>query len=117
MDEVKYDGIFSFKFSPRPNTPALTMPDSIPEDEKSRRLAVLQARQRDIQSAANEKLLGQTFEVMTEGKSRRENQWSGHTSCHRVLNFSSPQPDLLGKYVQVKVTSAGPNSLAGEHVA
>jgi tRNA-2-methylthio-N6-dimethylallyladenosine synthase len=117
MDEVKYDGIFSFKFSPRPNTPALTMPDSIPEDEKSRRLAILQARQRDIQSAANEKLLGQTFEVMTEGKSRRENQWSGHTSCHRVLNFSSPQPDLLGKYVQVKVTSAGPNSLAGEHVA
>lgn len=117
MDDVKYDGIFSFKFSPRPNTPALSMPDSIPEEEKSRRLAVLQARQRDIQSAANEKLLGQTFEVMAEGKSRRENQWSGHTSCHRVLNFSSPQPDLLGKYVRVKVTSAGPNSLAGEHIA
>jgi tRNA-2-methylthio-N6-dimethylallyladenosine synthase len=116
LDEVKYEGIFSFKYSPRPNTPAQTMPDAVPEEEKGRRLAALQARQREIQAPGNEKLTGQIFEVMVEGKSRREGQWSGHTSCHRVMNLTSPLSELLGKYVRVKVTSAGPNSLAGEHV-
>jgi tRNA-2-methylthio-N6-dimethylallyladenosine synthase len=116
LDEVKYEGLFSFKYSPRPNTPALSMTNVIPEEEKGRRLGVLQARQREIQTAVNEALIGQTFEVLVEGKSRRENQWSGHTSCHRVLNVSSPQSDLLGKYALVRVTSAGPNSLTGEHI-
>ena len=115
LDVVRYDGIFSFKYSPRPNTPALKMPDAIPEEEKSRRLAALQERQRGIQSETHERLVGTTFEVMATGKSRRENQWSGHTSCHRVLNFTSQEQNLLGTYVQVRVTRAGPNSLAGEH--
>ena len=115
LEEVKYEGVFSFKYSPRPNTPAQSMPDAIPEEEKSRRLAILFELQRKIQAEANEKLVGQTFEVHVEGKSRRENQWSGHTSCHRVVNFSSTQPDLLGSYVQVKITSASPNCLIGSH--
>lgn len=115
MDEVRYDGMFSFKYSPRPNTPAASMPDAIPEEEKSRRLGLVQARQREIQNAIHEKFIGRTVEVHAEGKSRKENQWAGHTSCHRVVNLSSPEPDLLGKYVPVKVTAAGPNSLVGEH--
>jgi tRNA-2-methylthio-N6-dimethylallyladenosine synthase len=115
LDEVQYEGIFSFKYSPRPHTPALSMNDPIPEEEKSRRLAVLQERQRLIQTKKNEALVGKAFEVMVSGKSRRENQWSGHTSCHRVLNFTSQAEDLLGTYVQVHVTSAGPNSMVGEH--
>jgi tRNA-2-methylthio-N6-dimethylallyladenosine synthase len=115
LDAVRYEGIFSFKYSPRPNTPALKMPDAIPEEVKSRRLAALQERQRGIQSEAHERLVGTTFEVMATGKARRENQWSGHTSCHRVLNFTSQEQNLLGTYVQVRVTGAGPNSLAGEH--
>jgi tRNA-2-methylthio-N6-dimethylallyladenosine synthase len=116
MDEVQYDGAFSFKYSPRPNTPALSMADPIPEEEKGRRLAVLQEKQRQIQTARNEALVGQTVEVLVEGKSRRENQWAGHTSSNRVLNFVSRAENLLGQYVQVRVTSAGPNSLVGEHV-
>jgi tRNA-2-methylthio-N6-dimethylallyladenosine synthase len=115
LDAVRYEGIFSFKYSPRPNTPALKMADPIPEEEKSRRLAALQERQRLIQSETHERLIGTTFEVMATGKSRRENQWSGHSSCHRVLNFTSQEQNLLGTYVRVRVTSAGPNSLAGEH--
>jgi tRNA-2-methylthio-N6-dimethylallyladenosine synthase len=115
LEAVRYEGMFSFKYSPRPNTPALTMNDPIPEDEKSRRLAVLQDRQRQIQTQTHESLIGKSFEVMVGGKSRRENQWSGHTSCHRVLNFTSQEKELLGTYVQVHVTSAGPNSLVGEH--
>jgi tRNA-2-methylthio-N6-dimethylallyladenosine synthase len=115
LDEVRYEGIYSFKYSPRPNTAALSMDDPIREEEKSRRLSALQEKQRQIQNAAHERLVGSNFEVMVSGKSRRENQWSGYTSCHRVLNFSSQEKELLGTYVLVQVTSAGPNSLAGEH--
>jgi tRNA-2-methylthio-N6-dimethylallyladenosine synthase len=115
LDTVRYEGMFSFKYSPRPNTPALSMNDPIPEEEKSRRLGVLQEKQRQTQSEHNETLVGSTFEVMVSGKSRRENQWSGHTSCHRVLNFTSQEKELLGTYVQVRVTNVGPNSLVGEH--
>ena len=115
VEAVRYEGMFSFKYSPRPNTPARSMNDPIPEEEKSRRLAVLQERQRQIQTDGNSGLVGRAFEVMVSGKSRRENQWSGHTSCHRVLNFTSQERALLGTYVQVRVTSVGPNSLVGEH--
>jgi tRNA-2-methylthio-N6-dimethylallyladenosine synthase len=115
LDTVRYEGMFSFKYSPRPNTPALSMNDPIPEEEKSRRLGLLQERQRQIQTGHHQALIGSTLEVMVSGKSRRENQWSGHTSCHRVLNFTSQEKELLGTYVQVRVTSVGPNSLVGEH--
>jgi tRNA-2-methylthio-N6-dimethylallyladenosine synthase len=116
LDLVQFDGTFSFQYSPRPNTPAATMPGSIPENEKSRRLAVLQERQRAIQAARNKSLIGQTFEVLVEGDSRRDNQWSGRTSSNRTLNFTSPRSGLLGEYVLTKVTQAGPNSLSGEHL-
>lgn len=115
LDAVRYDGMFSFKYSPRPHTPSLKMPDAISEEEKSRRLAVLQERQRVIQAERNAEFVGSTFEVMVSGKSRRENQWTGYTSCHRVVNFTSQRKELLGTYVQARITSAGPNSLVGEH--
>jgi tRNA-2-methylthio-N6-dimethylallyladenosine synthase len=117
MDEVQYDGAFCFKYSPRPNTPSLTMDDAIPEDEKSRRLAILLEHQREIQRSRNEKLVGETLEVLVDGKSKRENQWSGHTSSNRVVNFSSHAENILGDYVQVKVTGATPNSLIGQAAA
>ncbi|MGA2481706.1 MAG: tRNA (N6-isopentenyl adenosine(37)-C2)-methylthiotransferase MiaB [Candidatus Acidiferrales bacterium] len=116
LDAVQFDGAFSFKYSPRPNTPALAFADAIPEEEKGRRLAVLQEKQRGIQALRNEALVGRNLEVLVEGKSRRANQWAGHTSSNRVLNFTSPAEHLLGQYAQVRVTSAGPNSLVGEHV-
>ncbi|HET8923846.1 MAG TPA: tRNA (N6-isopentenyl adenosine(37)-C2)-methylthiotransferase MiaB [Candidatus Acidoferrum sp.] len=116
LEKVRYDSLFSFKYSPRPNTPSLAMPDAIPEEEKGRRLAVLQEKQREIQSVRNAALVGKTFEVLVGSKSRRDNQWSGHTSSHKVLNFTSHEKELLGTYIQVRVTSTGPNSLAGEQV-
>src|SRR6266568_3262510 len=115
LDEVQYDSLFSFKYSPRPNTPSLSMNDSISEEEKSRRLAALQDRQREIQAAKNARLVGNRFEVLVSGKSRRENQWSGYTTSHRMVNFASQERELLGTYVQVRVTGAGPNSLLGDH--
>ena len=116
LDEVRYEGVFSFKYSPRPNTASLAMNDCVSEEEKGRRLAALQERQRQIQAERNATLLGASFELMVSGKSRRENQWSGHTSCNRVLNFASQARELLGTYVQVRVTNVGPSSLVGEHV-
>ena len=64
LEEVRYDSLFSFKYSPRPNTPAISMADPIPEEEKGRRLAVLQERQRRIQTARNEALVGQTLRCL-----------------------------------------------------
>ncbi len=113
LDAAQYDLMFGFKYSPRPNTPSLTMEDAIPEEEKNRRLGVLLARQREIQIVRNARLVGKTMEVLVEGKSRREHQWSGHTGNYAILNFTSQRKELLGEYVQVKVVSAGPNSLVG----
>jgi tRNA-2-methylthio-N6-dimethylallyladenosine synthase len=115
LEEVRYTGLFAFKYSPRPNTPSLSMNDAIPEEEKGRRLAVVQEKQREIQAARNAELAGHTFEVLVSGKSRRENQWTGYTTSHRMINFASQERALLGTYVQVRVTGAGPNSLVGEH--
>jgi len=116
LDEVRYDNLFSFKYSPRPNTPSVAMVDAIPEEEKSRRLAALQGKQREIQTKKHEALLGERFEVLVSGKSRRENQWFGYATSHRVINFASQASELLGTYVQVHVTGAGPNNLVGEQV-
>jgi tRNA-2-methylthio-N6-dimethylallyladenosine synthase len=116
LDAAQYDGIFAFQYSPRPNTAAREMPDAIPEEEKGRRLARVLDHQREIQLARNETLVGKTFEVLVDGASRRAGQWSGRCSSNRVLNFTSPHDGLLGKYVQVRVDRAGPNSLVGEHV-
>jgi tRNA-2-methylthio-N6-dimethylallyladenosine synthase len=117
LDEVKYEGVFSFKYSPRPNTPAAAMADAIPEEEKSRRLALLQEKQRAIQVSTLQKLAGEVFEVHVDGASKKENHWYGHSSCNRVVNFSSSQSGLLGEYVAVRVNGCTPNSLLGEHVA
>jgi tRNA-2-methylthio-N6-dimethylallyladenosine synthase len=117
LREVEYDGVYAFKYSPRPNTASLAMGDNVPDEEKSRRLAMLQEMQREIQAVRNARFVGQTQELLVNGKSKRENQWLGQTSSHKVTNFTSPEKDLLGHYVQVRVTSAGPNSLAGEQVA
>jgi tRNA-2-methylthio-N6-dimethylallyladenosine synthase len=116
LDSAQYDGVFAFQYSPRPNTSAQHMPDAIPEEEKGRRLARVMDRQREIQRARNEALVGETFEVLVDGASRRPGQWSGRCSSNRILNFTSPQENLLGEYVQVRVASSSPNCLIGEHV-
>jgi tRNA-2-methylthio-N6-dimethylallyladenosine synthase len=116
LDHVQCDGVFAFKYSPRPNTPALVMPDAIPEEEKGRRLAILQERQRKIQAARNELLVGESYEVLVDARHAARGQWAGRTSSNRILNFTSPRENLLGEYIHAQVTRAGPNSLIGEHV-
>jgi tRNA-2-methylthio-N6-dimethylallyladenosine synthase len=118
LDEVEFDGIFGFKYSPRPNTPSLKLEDAIADEEKARRLSVLQEKQRDIQKRRNERHHGQIVEVMVEGKNQARAQWIGRTSQNKVLNFKAPEgfrPDL-GSYVPVITTGSFPNSLLGEMV-
>lgn len=115
LDEVEYDAIFSFKYSQRPNTPALALDDHLSEDEKSRRLAAIQEHQRAIQVRRNAAYVGRVEEVLVEGYNKATNQWIGRTSQHKTLNFAGSQADdLTGRYLYARVLRAGPNSLAGE---
>jgi tRNA-2-methylthio-N6-dimethylallyladenosine synthase len=116
LEEVRYDGVFSFKYSPRPNTPALKYADAIPDEEKARRLAVLQEKQREIQRRNYQRHVGDILEVMVEGRNQARGQWIGRTSQHKVLNFVAPEGTALanGSYVPVRVTGSFPNSLVGE---
>ncbi|MGH9784550.1 MAG: TRAM domain-containing protein, partial [Terriglobia bacterium] len=121
LDEVGYDSIFSFQYSPRPNTPALRMEDVVPEEEKGLRLRILQERQKQIQLRRYESFVGTVQEVLVEGRASREGQWKGRTSPNIVLNFTVPKDREtmvnLGDYWTARVTQAGPNSLIGEAVA
>ncbi|HVN02870.1 MAG TPA: tRNA (N6-isopentenyl adenosine(37)-C2)-methylthiotransferase MiaB [Bryobacteraceae bacterium] len=118
LDEVQYDSLFSFKYSPRPNTAALGMEDRIPEEEKTRRLLILNEKQRAIQIRRNSEQVGSLEEVLVEGRHESLGQWVGRTSQNRTLNFthSANGGNLVGQYMHVRVTRAGPNSLAGEGV-
>ena len=118
LDEVGYDGIFSFKYSARPNTPASSLEDAVAEEAKARRLEVLMARQKEIQISRYRKYIGQQCEVMVEGKNQARAQWIGRTSQNKTLNFTvmgSAEPEV-GSYVPVLVTGSFPNSLLGELV-
>jgi tRNA-2-methylthio-N6-dimethylallyladenosine synthase len=119
LDEVQYDSLFSFKYSPRPNTSALQMADRIADEEKQRRLAILQEKQRAIQIRRNAEMIGATREVLVEGRNQALGQWVGRTSDNRTLNFTHPAcngDSLVGRYLPVRVTRSGPNSLVGEAV-
>jgi tRNA-2-methylthio-N6-dimethylallyladenosine synthase len=118
LDQVEYDGVFSFKYSPRPNTPALELDDAIPDEEKSRRLAVLMERQREIQRRINRRHEGGILEVMVEGNNNARAQWIGRTSQNKTLNFTACDGKQLlpGAYVSVRVTGSFPNCLLGELV-
>jgi tRNA-2-methylthio-N6-dimethylallyladenosine synthase len=117
LNEVGYDGIFSFKYSARPNTPALQYADGIPEEEKWRRLQALNAKQREIQNILFSSHVGENIEVMVEGSNIVRAQLIGRTSQNKVLNFTVPAgaaTPALGDYVRVLVTRTLPNSLVGE---
>ena len=121
IEDVEYDSMFIFKYSKRPNTSALQYEDHIPEEEKTARFVQLQERQRAIQMRRNARYVGTSEEVHVEGFNRATGQWIGRTAQNKTLNFHDaelPCPGeagtLIGQYLTVLVTRAGPNSLAGE---
>jgi tRNA-2-methylthio-N6-dimethylallyladenosine synthase len=124
LDAVEYDGLFSFKYSKRPNTPALRYEDHLTEEEKSRRLTQVQERQRQIQMRRNADHIGELDEVFVEGFNKAMGQWFGKTGQYKTVNFTHsvlPEPvdggaTLEGGYLNVRVTRATANSLGGEAV-
>jgi tRNA-2-methylthio-N6-dimethylallyladenosine synthase len=117
LDEVGFDGIFGFKYSPRPNTPSLALDDAIPDAEKVRRLSVLNEKQREIQRKRNQNQVGKTVEVMVEGKNEARGQWIGRTTQNKTLNFTAGAAlPVVGSYVNVVTTACFPNSLLGQMV-
>jgi tRNA-2-methylthio-N6-dimethylallyladenosine synthase len=118
LAEVEYDCVFGFKYSGRPNTPALHLIDSIPEAEKATRLQVVLDRQREIQKVSYSRHLGEIMEVMVEGVNPARGQVIGRSSQNIPVNFICAQliAPAPGSYLQVIITATHPNSLVGETV-
>jgi tRNA-2-methylthio-N6-dimethylallyladenosine synthase len=117
VEAVRYHSMFSFKYSPRPNTLALKrLEDDVSEEEKTRRIVALQGLQKRIQGELFEGAIGRIEPVLIDSKSRRR-EWelSGRTSGNTVVNLSG-DPDWIGRTVPVRITGANPNSLRGEAV-
>ena len=112
---VRYHSMFSFKYSERPNTFASKhLENLVPEEEKARRLQVLQELQRSIQLELHRQAVGTVLEVLADSTSRRDDrELSGRTTGNVVVNFPGPR-ELVGQLVDVSIRRAGPNSLRGE---
>jgi tRNA-2-methylthio-N6-dimethylallyladenosine synthase len=111
---AQYHSMFSFKYSPRPNTLAeKRLPDDVPEEEKTRRIVELQAVQRAIQTSLNEALVGTRVDVLVDAASRRrETELSGRTSQNVVVNLPGPAA-WIGRTLSVTVERAGAHSVWG----
>lgn len=112
--EVEYDGLYMFKYSPRPNTHAAKRKDSVPEEVKTERLLRLQQVQAEVQRRRFERYIGRELEVLVEGRAARgKGQMSGHTACNKVVNFAASEA-VIGSLVRVRIQGVTQNSLLGE---
>jgi tRNA-2-methylthio-N6-dimethylallyladenosine synthase len=126
-DAVQYVSMFSFKYSPRPNTlAAKRMPDDVSAAEKTARIIALQELQRSIQTRLHEQAVGTQVEVLVDSAGRRRtHELSGRTSGNIVVNVPMPSDtsgsvvsdDWIGRLVKVRITRSGPHSLSGEAVS
>ena len=117
MREVGYDSAFMFKYSERPGTFAQRhLPDDVPEEVKSRRLAEIIALQSELSLAGNRRDVGREFEVLAESVSKkRDDQLSGRTSQNKVVVFDRGN-HRIGEYVRVRITDCTPVTLIGEAI-
>jgi tRNA-2-methylthio-N6-dimethylallyladenosine synthase len=116
VEEVGFDASFSFVFSPRPGTPAASLPDDTPHGEKLARLQRLQAQIETQSRAISQSRIGTRQRILVEGRSRKDpNELMGRTECNRIVNFKGPER-LIGHMIDVTITQALPHSLRGEPV-
>ena len=116
IEDIGFDHSFSFIYSPRPGTPAAGFPDDVSLADKKVRLARLQSRISEMAAVISATMVGKIERVLVEKVSRkRADQLSGRTENNRVVNFDAT-PDLIGQFVDVRITEALPNSLRGEIV-
>ena len=113
IEEVNFDQSFSFIYSPRPGTPAADLPDDVPAEVKKARLARLQDQINKQARAISEAMVGTVQKILVEGTSRKNDaEISGRTENNRVVNFPGGK-ELIGQFVDVRITEAYPNSLRG----
>jgi tRNA-2-methylthio-N6-dimethylallyladenosine synthase len=113
LERVRFTNIFSFRYSPRPFTTAAKKQDTVPFETKKRRLIKVQALQKKIQNENNRKFIGRSVCVLALGKSRKDPRvFSGRNEAFQVVNFEAEQ-DVIGRFVEVEITSCGPYSLRG----
>jgi tRNA-2-methylthio-N6-dimethylallyladenosine synthase len=116
IDDVRFDGSFSFIYSPRPGTPAANLPDATPHAVKLARLQRLQARIQEISEEYSRAMVGTVQRVLVESLSRKDaSELAGRTENNRVVNFAG-HPRLIGRYVDLEITQAYPHSLRGRAV-
>ena len=115
LDEVRYDSVFSFVYSPRPGTAAARWDDTVPLEAKKERLRRLQARQEEIQLENNQAETGRTVEVLVDGLGRVPGQLSGRTTENRVVLFDG-DPGLIGRFAMVHLTACSSHTLRGSLV-
>ena len=116
IEQVNFDMSFSFIYSARPGTPAADIPDDVSEDEKKERLARLQQRINHQAMQFSRAMLGTEQRILVEGPSKKDiMELTGRTETNRVVNFVGT-PDMIGKFVDVKITDVYTNSLRGEVV-
>jgi tRNA-2-methylthio-N6-dimethylallyladenosine synthase len=117
VEQVGYDALYIFKYSERPRTPAANLDDDVSIDEKSARFMELDETHRRLQRKIYEGYVGRDVKVLVERtSSRSEQDLSGHSTCHKVVNLPG-SVDLLGQVMNVRVTKAKPNSLYGEIIS
>ncbi|NDG85823.1 MAG: MiaB/RimO family radical SAM methylthiotransferase, partial [Proteobacteria bacterium] len=126
LDEVRFDQIYAFMYSPRPGTRAAKLPDDVPNEVKNRRLNELLQHQLRIARETYAERVGQTLEVLVEGLAKNQNLikegeagrvWTGRSSCNRVVNFIDRSGrNFLGQFLLVKITGSTSLSLSGELV-
>jgi tRNA-2-methylthio-N6-dimethylallyladenosine synthase len=116
IEDVVFDGSFSFTYSARPGTPASDLADDTPQEVKLKRLMRLQKKIDEQQQEVSRSMVGSVQRVLVEGKSKKDaSELAGRTENNRVVNFAGNER-LLGHYVEVRITEAQPHSLRGEIV-
>jgi tRNA-2-methylthio-N6-dimethylallyladenosine synthase len=114
IQDMDFDLSFSFIYSPRPGTPAADLPDDTPEDVKKQRLKLLQQRINQQAQRIARNMVGNTERVLVTGYSKKDpGQLSGRTENNRVVNFRADNADLIGKFADILIEEALPNSLRG----
>ena len=111
LETVGFDGLFAFSYSPRPGTTALKLEDDVPEDEKLRRLHVVNGHQQQWQRRRNQALVGSEQEVLVEADDGG-GRVSGRTPHFKIVHLDG-EAALVGRSVRVEITAAGPNALQG----
>ena len=115
MHKVGFDNAFIFKYSPRKGTKSAKMEDDVPRQEKERRNQILLTELEETNKRKNAALVGQTFELLVEGPSKRNGErWSGRTDTFKTVVFPKPPHIKEGDFIHVKITSATSMTLYGE---